>query len=113
MINYLANRVASVFVQYGESADENKDIYAYALEAIIAFLVSSAVCILISFMFGRVLEGVVFMFGYAVLRRVAGGYHANTHKICILTFTSIVIASMILIELYSINCTHEIGQHCG
>jgi len=99
MIHSLANRVASVFVAYGESSEENADIYAYAAEAIIAFLVNLAICLMIAFVFGRLLEGLVFILGFAVLRRHTGGYHANTHLKCILTFNCIVLCTMAILTV--------------
>ncbi|MCL2223205.1 MAG: accessory gene regulator B family protein [Oscillospiraceae bacterium] len=101
MINQLANRVASIFVVYGESSEENSDIYAYALEAIIAFLVNLAICIFISLMFGRLIEGLVFIVSFAVLRGIVGGYHAKTHRNCILVFTCIVLAVMSFLMISS------------
>jgi len=101
MINQLANRVASVFVSYGESSEENAEIYAYALEAIIAFVTNFIICIIISLLFGRLFEGVVFILGFAVLRRVTGGYHAKSHAVCVLTFSCIVTAAMIILTVFS------------
>ncbi|MDR2569450.1 MAG: accessory gene regulator B family protein [Oscillospiraceae bacterium] len=97
MINHLANRVAFLFVIYGESSEENADIYSYALEAIIAFITNFIVCIIISLFFNRLAEGIVFMLGFAVIRRVTGGYHAKSHKSCILSFACVVIIAMMIL----------------
>ncbi|MCL1884712.1 MAG: accessory gene regulator B family protein [Defluviitaleaceae bacterium] len=99
MIHKLANKIASIFVSYGESSEENADIYAYAVEAILALIVNLTVCLIIALIFGRVLEGIVFIFGFAILRRYAGGFHARTHLICIITFACIVFSAMVLISI--------------
>ena len=101
MINQIANRVASVFVTYGESSEENTDIYAYAIEAIIAFLTNLIICVVISLLFGRIVEGIIFMLSFAFLRRITGGYHAKSHKICIFIFSCIVSVVMILLTFLS------------
>jgi len=101
MINRLANRVAFVFVSYGESTKENADIYAYALEAIIAVTTSLLICIIVSLFFGFIIEGIVFMLGFVILRRVTGGYHAKSHKICISTFAIVIIIAMFILTLLS------------
>ena len=99
MIHSLANRVASVFVAHGECSEENADIYAYAAEAVIAFLVNLLICLLIALAFGRVREGLAFIFGFALLRWQTGGYHASTHLKCILTFSCIVVCAMAILTV--------------
>jgi len=91
--------MASVFVSYGESSEENADIYAYACEAIIAFLVNLSLSLVIALMFGRVREGLIFVLVFAWLRRYTGGYHAKTHFSCILAFSCIFAGSMALLSL--------------
>jgi len=99
MIHSLATRIASIFVLYGESDEENADIYTYACEAVLSFLANLIVCLAIAFVFGRFIEGLVFISGFALLRRYTGGHHAKTHLYCILTFSGIVICTMILLTL--------------
>jgi len=84
MIHNSANYIASVFVRYGESSEENADIYAYAIEAVLAVLFNVIICLIISVLFGRVPEGIIFISAFALLRRFTGGYHANSHTKCIL-----------------------------
>jgi len=101
MIHSLANRIAAVFVQHGESSEEDADIYAYAVEAILAVLFNVAICLVISFAFGRVPEGVIFISTFALLRRFTGGYHAGSHNKCILTFATLLICAMLLSSFVS------------
>ena len=99
MINQMANKVASVFVDFGLSSEENADIYAYAVEAIIALIINLLIAVVVSLIFGMLLEGVAFILIFAVLRRIAGGYHADSHKRCIAIFSGIVITVMFLLSL--------------
>lgn len=101
MITNLAEGMASVFVSYGESSEENADIYAYACEAIIFTLVNVFICLLVALVFGRVVEGLVFITSFALLRRYTGGHHAKTHLRCILTFNTILIFSLLILALFS------------
>jgi accessory gene regulator B len=97
----LANRIASVFVRYGESSEENADIYAYAIEAILAALFNVIVCMIISLLFGRVVEGIIFLSAFALLRRFTGGYHASSHNKCILTFGVLLTCTLLITILTS------------
>jgi len=91
--------MASVFVSYGESSEENADIYAYACEAVIAFLANLSLSLVIALMFGRVREGLIFVLVFVWLRRYTGGYHAKTHFSCILAFSCIFAGTMALLSL--------------
>lgn len=99
MIHNLAKRMASVFVLYGESSEEDADIYTYACEAVLAVLANIIICLIIAFIFGRVTEGIIFIFAFILLRRYAGGHHAKTHFNCILTFGVIFTCAMMLVPM--------------
>ena len=99
MIHSLAKRTASIFILYGESSAEDADIYTYACEAVIATMFNIIVSLVISFIFGRFLEGVVFISVFALLRRYTEGYHAKTHFKCIFTFNCILICAMVLLSV--------------
>ena len=101
MIHSLAKRVASVFVLYGESSEEDADIYTYVCEAVIALLFNIAICLIIASLFGRVMDGIIFITVFAALRRYAGGHHAGTHFKCILTFSIIFIGVIVLMSVMS------------
>lgn len=104
MIHGLANKMASVFVVHGESSEENKDIYVYACEAIISAIVNVFVALLISLMFGRVVEGFIFISTFALLRSYTGGYHAETHLNCIIMF-NVLLSLAISFLSFGINTT--------
>jgi len=67
MIHWLASRIASVFVRYGESSEDDADIYTYAMEAVIAAMFNIVICLSIAFAFGRIWEGVIFVSSFALL----------------------------------------------
>ena len=106
MIHKLSRRISLVFILYGESSNEDADIYTYAFEAILSVLFNIILGIVIAFIFGSTLEGIIFMSTFALLRRFTGGYHANTHFKCILTFGIILTCSMLIISFIS---TFHIG----
>lgn len=98
LIHTLANRIASIFVLYGESTEEDRDIYVYAYEILLSNILSLGLGLIIAIIFGRVMEGIVFMASFIVLRRCTGGYHANTHFKCILTFAVVLICTMLILS---------------
>ncbi|MCL2399850.1 MAG: accessory gene regulator B family protein [Defluviitaleaceae bacterium] len=101
MIHTLANRIASIFVLYGESSEEDKDIYVYACEVWLSTIFNIGLSLLIAVLLGRVMEVIIIMTSYALLARYTGGYHANTHFKCILTFAVLLICAMTILSIVS------------
>ena len=99
MIHGLAAKMASVFVLYGESSEEDKDIYTYACEAIISTLANILAVLIIALILGRIVDSLIFITIFAFLRKFTGGHHANSHFKCILTLSIIVLSSLILSDL--------------
>ena len=99
MIHNLAKRVADVFVRYGESSEENADIYAYIWEAIIATIINIGISLIVSTILGSPLRGIAFVIAFAFMRRYCGGYHASTHMKCIISFNCIMICAIVVVNL--------------
>lgn len=98
LIHSVAERVASFLVIYGDADKEDKDIYTYACELIISSVVNIIVGVVISILMNKLFEGLIFMVCFALLRGVAGGYHAKTHFRCITTFACILTLSLLLLN---------------
>ena len=98
VIHRLANHITYIFVLHGESSEEDRDIYTYAIEAVLALLFNLAICLIIAFLFGRIFEGFVFITAFAFLRRFTGGYHADSHYKCILTFSTLLTCKMLVVS---------------
>lgn len=98
MIHSVAERVASFLVIYGDANQEDEDIYTYACELIISSVVNIIVGVVISILMNKLFEGLIFMVCFALLRSVAGGYHANTHFKCVAAFACILTLSLLLLN---------------
>jgi len=101
MIHGLATRMASVFVTYGESSADDQDIYVYACELLVSTIINISLGLLISFLMGRPMEGIIFILGFVLIRRYAGGYHASTYARCILTFAVVLACGMLILSFVS------------
>ena len=108
MIQRLAKQATSVLITGNVAKVEEEDIYIYAFENIISNTIHILICLMISFFFGLVKEGAVFMACFALLRRFAGGHHAKHHWGCIITFAIIlnlmlIIVSVLPIQIYPVT----------
>lgn len=99
MIKYIANTLSQKFVSEKILCEKDKEICSYGLEIIISSMVSICLVLIISIMNVRVMEGVIYLLFYCLLRTYAGGYHAKSHKSCILTFVCTYIAVICITKL--------------
>ena len=99
MVHTLAKCLASILVSSGEAREEDKDIYTYACEMILSVFMNIVVCLLVSAILGRLIEGILFMLCFVGLRRYAGGHHAKHHCGCIVAFSCILAISLQIISL--------------
>ena len=64
---------------------EDKNVYAYGFELVIASVISMFMIIIISLVTKNYFMWIPYLIAYIPLRTHAGGYHAKTHFVCIST----------------------------
>jgi accessory gene regulator B len=79
MLPTLSEKLSSFFVRSRIIRPEDKEIYAYSAEILLATVVNFAMLYLIAILTGRAWETTMFIVGFVPLRSLAGGYHARTH----------------------------------
>jgi len=68
--------------------DENAlDVYTYGFELILSALINVIIMAIISILFRRYYDWLLFLAAFIPLRMTAGGYHAKTHLMCIVVGT--------------------------
>ena len=70
--------VASIF----DKDDENLDEYIYGLELLFCSSLCTVLMVIIGFLTNMLVESIVFMISFSVLRVFSGGYHSNSFLIC-------------------------------
>ena len=93
-------KIGSKFIEFFVSNDiiknEDKEIYKYALNIILSSLIHIATVMILGLCFNLLIESLVFYFAYIVIRKFAGGYHANTQLRC---FLASVISTLLILGL--------------
>lgn len=78
---------------------ENREIYAYGLEALLLNFANILTAFLISVISGTLLHFVVFMLVFVPTRMFTGGYHAKTSESCYIK-TTIIYALTVFLAKY-------------
>lgn len=72
--------------------EDMEESAVYGLEMIISSIMNFLIIMSLGIIFGKVPETILFLVFFALIRPNAGGYHAPSYLICILSFTCIYCA---------------------
>lgn len=89
MLIYLSNSIVSFFVKENIISKDDDEVFEYGLELLLSAVISSIIILIIALIFNRVIELILFMFSFILLRQAAGGYHAKTHFRCLIALLSV------------------------
>lgn len=87
MIRRAAEEIATFFVKKGVIEEKERDVYTYGSELLVSETISMLLVLSIGLYVGKILETVIYLFTYIVIRVYAGGYHASSHRKCITIFS--------------------------
>ncbi len=97
----MIKRTAEFFLKRFHIAEklekEQLEICQYGMEIILATLVNIGSVLLIGILWGRLMESIVFLTGFIVIRQQTGGYHAGSYFTCNL---SLILCYSILLSIY-------------
>lgn len=77
-----SQKATDYFIKNKIISGDKKAVYEYGFEILISTLAYTLLFILISLITNTILESLVFLVGFFVVRTIAGGYHANTYLKC-------------------------------
>lgn len=96
-IKKVAEYVAIYFQEKGIIEKGQEEIYSYGLEEIFIEMFNILSIFLIGLLFRKVIETLIFVIAFRILRSYTGGYHAKTLWRCyVLTMLTVIIALSII-----------------
>lgn len=96
MIEYGALYLTNLLILNEKISEEQKEIYNYGFELLISSLINFIIIIVLSLIFDEFYFTMYFIIQYYPLKKISGGYHANTYRKCILSFTLIYTSILII-----------------
>lgn len=85
-------------VQYDIVDPEEREVYIYGIELMLSTATGIILLIIVSGLAEVPSQWFPYLAGFIPLRLLGGGYHAKSHKSCILTFTLTYIICLALID---------------
>lgn len=98
MVESCANKITSFLICSKTIEEKDYDLYLYGFKTLIAFIVNIIAILFVGYMLNRFKETALFLLCYCPIRQFTGGYHADNYKKCLLSFISIYLVNVYLIE---------------
>lgn len=95
MIRRISTMCAKNIILLGKLQDTNESVLQYGCELILTSIIGLLLLIGISLLISQPMAWLFFVFGFAIHRTSAGGYHADTHTSCFLVTSAMFLIGAI------------------
>ncbi len=82
MTHKLAYNISLFLCRKDTIDEEDIDIYTYGFEVLMDSVLETALLLVLGLVIGRIVETLVFICAFGVLRSFTGGYHASSKIVC-------------------------------
>ena len=103
----LSKRICSVLIK--QSAKENeKELYEYAILLVLNFLLNFGITLILACVFNKILECVLMVSAFLILRKFTGGLHLKRKLTCHISSILLVFAFLVYITYSSFSVSQSI-----
>lgn len=97
MIETLAKKITTKFINHKIIKSEDREIYDYCFETTIVILLSYSLLFILSIIFNEFISTLIFILSFSVFRKVCGGYHASSYLKCgVMSLASYLVLILII-----------------
>lgn len=100
MLNKIATKITKTMLVHKIIAEDMVDIYVYGFELLLSFLFNTAIIMIAGILLGRLLQTLMFLLIFVLLRSFTGGYHAKTYGVCTLVTFLVYGGVLLFSELF-------------
>lgn len=97
----IARKITDFLVYKNCIKEEEKEICQYGYEILLSTILGYTIVLTLSFLFGDVGKGLIFLLVFVVTRMYVGGYHANTYLVCNICLACTYLAYMGIVYILS------------
>lgn len=96
MTHRAAGSISLFLLQKGVIDSEDTDIYQYGFEILMDSVLETLFLLIFGIVFGKLIETVVFVLSFAMLRRYTGGYHTSTKTRCVFMTVGVYAVNLVI-----------------
>ena len=82
MLKKISKNMAHFFVVQNAAKPEYEEVYAYGAEILLSTIINGCIAATIAILTKTIIPSIIFLTVFIIMRRTAGGYHADTHMGC-------------------------------
>lgn len=101
MITSLAQFITGYLIKNNIIDNTKFDIYIYGFEIMISNIICFSIGLIIGVIFSQLIEIIIFLIVFSLMRRYCGGYHADTYLKCDSIFAINIFVVMTLTRMIS------------
>ena len=90
----IRNSIINWLIKNSAISEENRELYEYAVYSAELLILPVIMAIVIGWLAGSIINGVLLIIPFMLLKKYSGGYHAKKLSICMIIF--LICASVLL-----------------
>ena len=103
MLKELSNKITKKLVDINIIEEADSELYEYGFWQGGVLIFNFLTVVLLGILFNMLLESIIFLIFYGVLRTIAGGYHARTQNTCYILSIMLMIVVLIMLKTFPWN----------
>ena len=107
MIDNLAKKITTKFIDHKIIKSDDREIYNYCFETTIVILLSYSLLFILSMIFNEFMSTLIFIISFSSFRKVCGGYHADNYLKC--GIMSLASYLFLIFTIKNLNIIFEIS----
>lgn len=100
MIGKISSRIVKWLLHAGAISENDRELYEYAVYSFLFSLLPLALVMLLGGVSGMLLEGVLMILPFMLIRKFCGGFHLQSSGVCFVSSTLLLSAFLFLIRLF-------------
>ena len=103
MLKEFSNKITKKLVDINVIEEADSELYEYGFWQGGVLIFNFLTVVLLGILFNMLLESIIFLIFYGVLRTIAGGYHARTQNTCYILSIILMIVVLIMLKTFPWN----------
>ena len=103
MLKEFSNKITKKLVDINVIEEADSELYEYGFWQGGVLIFNFLTVVLLGILFNMLLESIIFLIFYGVLRTIAGGYHARTQHACYILSILLMVVVLIMLKTFPWN----------
>lgn len=100
MIKSFSNLIINYLIRK-DIIDTEVEVYQYGLELLLSSVIGVVLILFISICTNRLIEGLIYLFSFMIIRKYTGGYHCKSYFSCKSSFIGIFLVYLLSVHFIS------------